>query len=259
MAVGVGRVALTVVVAHVERQEARGLPVEPSRHRDGVRVHREVHERAAGQRDVLWVAVVAVLRDRLFDALASEMVLQLRRRHRDAVEEQAQVHRLVGVGVEGQLPGHGQAIGVVVRRKLRREFKRRLAVGESNLDVLVTHAVPYHVQCATLIDLLREALQEALARVGVLAAVRLHQLLPLPSLSLFDEGEQLAGVETERRVEVGPPSRIGTDLAGAVAAVGNKMGCDLILKQLLGDATHAASGMSIWPVTAAVIMARRRS
>ncbi len=89
VAVGVWRVALAEVVAHVERQKARRLPVEAGGHRDGVRVDRKVHKRAAGQRDVLGVSVVAVLLDRLLDALAGEVVLQLRRRHRDAVEEQA--------------------------------------------------------------------------------------------------------------------------------------------------------------------------
>ena len=92
--VRVRRVALPAVVAQVERQEPRRLARQPGRHRDRLGVDREVHDRPPAERHVLRVAVRAVLRDRVLDALAGQRVLQLRRRDRDAVHEQAQVERL---------------------------------------------------------------------------------------------------------------------------------------------------------------------
>ncbi|HEY5271633.1 MAG TPA: hypothetical protein VIJ34_00205 [Acidimicrobiales bacterium] len=48
-----------------------------------------MNERTLPERDVLRITVVAVLLDRVLDVLPGEMVLQLRRRYRNAVEEQA--------------------------------------------------------------------------------------------------------------------------------------------------------------------------
>ena len=162
VAVRVRRVALAEVVAEVERQEPRRLALELGRHRDRIGIHREVDERAAAERHVLRVAVVAVLLDRVLDVLAGEMVLQLRRRDRDAVEEQAEVERLVRVGVERELARDGQAVGVVVGHQLRRDPERGLAVGEADLDVLIADAVAEDIDGAALVDLLREALDEPL-------------------------------------------------------------------------------------------------
>ena len=163
MAVGVRRVALAEVVAEVERQEPRRLALQLRRHRDRIGVDGEVDERAPPERDVLRIAVVAVLLDRVLDVLAGEMVLQLGRRDRDAVEEQAEVERLVRVRVERKLAGDGQAVGVVVGDQLGRDPERGLAVREADLDVLVADAVAEDIDRPALVDLLRQPLDELLA------------------------------------------------------------------------------------------------
>ena len=184
-------------------------PVQPGRHRDRVGVDREVHERPPAERDVLRVPVRAVLLDRVLDVLAGQVVLQLRRRDRDAVDEQAQVERLVRLGIERQLAGDRQPVRVVVRDQLRRDPERRLAIGEPDLDVLIADAVPQDVDRPALIDLLRQPLREPPARELLVAAVGLDQLLPLRRLGLFDEREQLRGVQAELRdrSRVATPSR----------------------------------------------------
>ena len=75
-------------------------------------------ERPPTERHVLRVAVGAVLLDRVLDVLAGQVVLQLRRRDRDAVEEQAEVDRLGRVGIERELARDGQPVGVVVGDQL---------------------------------------------------------------------------------------------------------------------------------------------
>ena len=75
MAVGVRRIAFAEVVAEVERKEARRFAVELGSHRDGIGVDGEVDESSSPERDVLGVAVSAVLLDRVLDVLAGELVL----------------------------------------------------------------------------------------------------------------------------------------------------------------------------------------
>ncbi len=197
VAVGVGRIALAEVVAEVEGQEPRRLALQLGGHRDRIGVDREVDERAPPERDVLRIAVVAVLLDRVLDVLAGEVVLQLRRRDRNAVEEQAEVDRLVGVGVEGKLARDGQPVGVVVSDQLGRDAERGLAIREADLDVLVADAVAQDIDRPPLVDLLRQSLDELLAGKLFVAAVGLDQLRPLRSLRQLDEREELDGVEAE--------------------------------------------------------------
>ncbi len=219
MAVGVRRVALPEVVPKVERQEPRRLPLQLGRHRDRIGVDGEVDQRAPAERDVLRIAVGAVLLDRVLDVLAGEVVLQLRGCDRDAVEEQAEVDRLVRLGIEGQLARDGQPVGVVVGDQLGRDTERGLAVREPDLDVLIADAVPQDIDRAALVDLLREPLDEPLTGELLVTAVGLDQLRPLRTLRLLDEREEFRGVEAELGIEVLPPLRVGPDLADPVATV----------------------------------------
>ena len=190
MAVGVGRVAFAEVVTQVEGQESCGLALEPGGHRDGIRVDGEMHQRAPTERDIPRIAVVAVLLDRLLDVLAGEMVLKLRRCDRDAVQEQAEVDRLVRVGIERELSRDRQPVCVIVSDQLRRNTECGFAVREANLDVLIADPVAYHVHGAALVDLLCEPLHKLSAPECLVAAVRLDQLLPVRTLCLLDERKE---------------------------------------------------------------------
>ena len=75
------------------------------------------------------------------------------------------------------------------------------------------------VDRSALVDLLREALDESLPGERVVAAMGLDKAFPLGTLRLFDEGEELARVEAELRVELCAPLWIGAELAGAIAAL----------------------------------------
>ena len=70
----------------VEGEELGRSSCEPRRHRDEIRVDREVDDGAPRERDVHRIAVAPVLRDRVLDILARERVLQLGRRDRDPVQ-----------------------------------------------------------------------------------------------------------------------------------------------------------------------------
>jgi len=154
VAARIRRIPLPEVVAKVERKEAGGLAVQLGGHRDRVGVNGEVDEGTSSQRDVLVVAVGAVLLDRVLDVLAGEVILELGRRDRDAVEEEAEVDGLCGFGVEGQLPGDRQPVGVVVGHQLRRHAEGRLAIREADLHVLIADPVPEDVDRPALVDLL---------------------------------------------------------------------------------------------------------
>jgi hypothetical protein len=85
VAVGVLRVARTELATLVERQKAGVLAGQPGRHGHALRVDSEV-DHGAGQRAVLGVAVGAILRHGVLDALPGERVLELGGGDRDAVD-----------------------------------------------------------------------------------------------------------------------------------------------------------------------------
>ena len=84
----IGRVAGRAVGSLVEGQELRRLAGEPRGHEHGVGVRGEVGQRAALELEdrLARVAVALVLAARVLDGLAGERVLQLQRRHRNAVQ-----------------------------------------------------------------------------------------------------------------------------------------------------------------------------
>ena len=92
-----------------------------------------------------------------------QMVLQLRRRDRDPVQEQAQVDRLGRLGIERQLARDRQPVGVVMGDQLGRDPERWLAIRQADLDVLIADAVPQDIDRAALVDLLGESLRRTSA------------------------------------------------------------------------------------------------
>ena len=97
-AIRVGRVAGAVVPALVEGPEPRGLALEVCAVLHLVVVHREVRHRAAELEELLaGVAVALVLLHGVLDRLLGEAVLQLERGDRQAIDEQAEVERALGL------------------------------------------------------------------------------------------------------------------------------------------------------------------
>ena len=248
MAVGVGRVARSPVVAQVERQEPGLLTRQLGGHGHPVGVDGEVDEGTAREGDVGRVPVLAVLGDGVLDVLVGEWVLQFGGGGRDAVDEEGQVDGVVGVGVVGELAGDGDAVGGVEGREGRREAVCGLEVGELDRDAEVDDAVAEDVDRASVVEFCGEALGEAaLSGVGVVA-VATEEGLPFRGLGRADEGEQFGGVEAEDGVEVGGR---GLEVAASVrreCSMASSKSRSLTL--MLRD-----RGCRVRPVTAAVMRA----
>ena len=213
----VGGVALAARVAAVEREEPGLEPLEPGRHLDEVRVHGEVDERPPPEGHVRRVPILPVLLLGVLDGLVGERVLQLRRRDRDAVDEQAQVERLRRPGLVGELAGDGQAVGEIPLGQLGRQAVGGLEEREPDLDPVVVDAVTQDIDRAPLVELLGEAVAELLED-AVRPVVDLEEALPGRRLGLRDEGEQLRRVQAQLRVEVARPLGLRAPLADPVAA-----------------------------------------
>ena len=194
MTVRVRRVPGTHLVATVERQEPGQVARQPGRHRHGLGVDGEVHDRPTQQR-VLRITVRAVLRPGVLDGLAGDRVLQLGRRHRDPVHEQAQVERLRRVRLVRQLPGHRQPVLLVPLDQLRRQPRGGLEVRQPERHAEILDAVPYHIDRAPSIDLLGEPPHEPTLRLPGVVAVAGEQRVPRRALRRPDEGEQLRRVD----------------------------------------------------------------
>ena len=134
----------------------------------------------------------------MVDVLAGVGVLQLDGRDREAVDEQREVDRLLGVaGAVVQLAGDGQDVGVVVVQRVGGEGVAGAEVGEVDRDTPVLDALPEHVEHAAGVDLRGEPLGKLPLGGGLVAAVQLDELVPALLLGPADEPHQLAGVETQ--------------------------------------------------------------
>ena len=164
-AAGVGRVAGAVVPAAVEGQEPGGLAGQAGAELDLAFVHGEVGDAAARLEQLLArVAVALVLLDGVVDRLLGEAVLQLEGEDRQAVDEQPDVERPLGlVAAVAQLAGYGEA--VLAEALLRfRVVGRRGAVEQVEVVGPVADAVAQHVDGAALADLPLEPGEEPAAR-----------------------------------------------------------------------------------------------
>jgi hypothetical protein len=94
-------------------------------------IHREMHQRAFGEHEDRFtrVAVVAVLVDGIRRRLAAQGVLEFQRHHRDAVDRQHHIQRLLRLRAEVQLSGEPQPIGLIARLQLRVQAVRRAEEG----------------------------------------------------------------------------------------------------------------------------------
>jgi len=168
VALAIGRVAGTAVVALVERQEIGAGALQPGGHHHRAVADRKMHQRAArevqqrfGKRLALRLgdAVETVLVHRRVDVLG-EIGLELGGRHRNAVEEQHQVDDVVVVGAA--LAHHAQPVGGVAGLQIRVHGQRRLELRQFQgaLEAQHVHADPQQFQRAAFVQGLAQAVQQ---------------------------------------------------------------------------------------------------
>ena len=111
-AVRVRRVAGAVVPALVERQEPRALALQVRAEPHLVVVHGEMDDAAAElEQHLARVAVALVLLDRILDRLLGQAVLQLEGGDRQAVDEEPEIERALGlVAAVAELPRDAEAV-----------------------------------------------------------------------------------------------------------------------------------------------------
>ena len=165
--------------------DALSIKVRAELHR--VVVHREVRHAAAELEELLaGVAVTLVLLHGVLDRLLGETVLQLERGNRQAVDEQPEIERPLGlVAAVAELARDGKAVmgvafsggGVAGRRR---------AVEEFNMMWPVLDPLAEHVDDAALADLALEARKELPACWAIV-----FEAQPLERIRLrFDEERQ---------------------------------------------------------------------
>jgi len=114
-AAGVGWVARTVVGAFIERQEQGVLAGQLRAELDLLIIDSEVRQAPPKlEQQLPRVAVTLVLLDRIVHRLVSQLILELKRCHRQAIDEQAQVQgQLCLVQAVPQLARDTEDVGVI--------------------------------------------------------------------------------------------------------------------------------------------------
>ena len=255
---GIWRIAFAAGVAAIERQEARLLASKPCCHLHRLGIDGEMHQRPAAKGDVGRVAVGPILVLGVLDGLVRERVLQLGCGYRDAVDKEAQIEGLRRCGVVWELACDREAVGEVSLGQLWREAVRRLEEGQTDLDAVIVDAVAKNVDGAALVDLLGQAIGKLLVGSGFPSVDR-DEALPRRRLRLGQESEQLGYVQPSNPIEVRGPLGLRAPLADPVSARLDESCRDCVLEPALGYRHAATPVISIWPVTAAVMSAWRRS
>ena len=178
-------------------------------------IHGEVRHRAAELEELLaGVAVALVLLDGVPDRLLGETVLQLERGDRQAVDEQAEVKRPMGlVAAVAELARDREAV-LGVAFSGRGVAGRRCAVEKFDVMGPVLDPLAEHVDDAALADLALEAGQELPAPWTIV-----FQAQPLEGIRLrFDEERQELG-QIDRVLSV-VVVRVAADPAGSTRGGG---------------------------------------
>ncbi len=200
-ALRVRRIARAIVVALVEGQEPTGLAFQFGAEFHLRIVHGEVHHAAAElEEQFLGVAVALVLLHGILHRLLGEAVLQLEGGDGQAVEEEAEVQRELGVvRAEMQLAGDAEAVvGILLLRGL--VAQRGRGVVQVDVQRTIVEAFAQHVDHTLLGDHALQAGQEGAAAVAVVGQV---QFFGDPGLCGFQEEAQLAQVHGVGLVVIG--------------------------------------------------------
>ena len=160
------------MIALVEGQEYGGWAVQPRYHVDLTIAHREMHERPVrkGQQRLDGLAfgprkaVKAILVDCVANAL-SKIRFQFDRRYRHAIEEKHEVEAVFVVEGIPHLPDHAQPVGPVAGENVRIDRQRRFELRQLQRLLQAQHfdAIPQHIQCAALVELVPQTGEQCFA------------------------------------------------------------------------------------------------
>ena len=208
--------------AEVERQEEGVLAVQLGGHRRLVLADREMHQRAAFERQqrlgfasqrVFHRAVVAVLALGVFHRLL-ELAFQLQRGGGDAVDEQHQIQaRVVFTLSEMRRVGHlryyAQAVAPVALEGVRVHAVVGLEAARLDLHPRQFEAMAQHIQGAVLLQLAHQFLYQHAFRV---VRVGLGELVPALRPGVLEVTEKVLGIQ--RRAPVIAAGRAGEPALG---------------------------------------------
>ena len=203
---GVGRVAGCALESLVERQEFRRFAGQPGGHEHRLGIHGEMNQCASLELEdrLTRVPLALVLAPSVLDGLAGERVLQFQRHHRNAVQAQRDVERLLGVRREMELAGKSQAVGGIASLEFRIQIVRRLEVRRAKRSAVALEPMTKCRERAVSVHPLAQIAEHLLLSLG---AVKPFQLGPILWLGFADEGKDRIGKDCAFAVEAVPGDR----------------------------------------------------
>ena len=248
VAIGVGRIALALVVALVEGQEEGGAPRQFGGHEHLVGVHGHVHQGPAElQQRLAGIAPFAVLLLAVVArGLAGPGVLELNRDQRQAVEEEHHVDLFGRVRLRiTDLAGDAEDVGGEVLVHPGGGAGQRRGVHQHEERIVNRQAFLQQVQHAVLFDQPVEALEDLALPVGRITGLELDQLLALRGLQELPEEariERVFGVEVRGQAQpVEGMVIVGRRIAQALRALARQVLLDrLFQRDFLGVADHGS-------------------
>ena len=199
-------------VALIEGQENGFAIGKPRAHRHGFRIQRKVHEGApvGAEQRLLGAAAGLVLLHGVLGTLAGEIVFQLHRHHRNAVQKQHRIDRMiliVGQRAIAQLPHQLKAVLLIARdgigifssggfekTQLKLCARRHADTVAQHVDDAAAPLVRFQLVCYALDEL----------RLG-LRAMELFDFRPLPRLRLAHKAHQRSHFQRPRALIIRLP------------------------------------------------------
>ena len=192
------------------------LPAELRRHEHQVGIDREVHQRALLELEdqVVRIAVVLILPDRIPHALPRHGVLEFGSDDRDSVQADGQVERLGAGQLEQKLADDRQPVLRVERSHFRIHPVGRGEVGDLDRLAVTLETMPDYVERSARVHRLAQVVEQSLFGAR---PEQLFQFLPDVGLRVFDERNELGRIEGPLLVE---KALVGLRVAG---------GCDQVM------------------------------
>ena len=200
-AVRIRRIPCAVVIAFVERQEPAVFPGQLCAELDRGIVHGKMHHAALeGEQEIVEISVFLILTHGVFRILLCELVFQLHRDDRKAVDKQADIQsQLPSILRIAQLPWHAEDIFLIHDSGLL-VILGRCQVEHDEVCRIDLHTITQDIDYAALSDLAGEPVQElTLLRFGGEHAQFRHFL----RLCVLQEAEQPSLVDSVLFVIVG--------------------------------------------------------